>query len=174
MTTRLISTAAEPVTAAEVKSLIALDGTDHDARIALLIPALRQQAEQITGRSFAVNTWQTKLDEFPAEIRLLWPPIVSVTSITYVDDAGATQTLAATAYTVDTHSEPAWVLPAAGTDWPSTYDTANAVTVNYTAGEGATAPKEVKVWIAARIRADIDGCDVPDYLDGLLDRLKVY
>lgn len=174
MTTRLISTAAEPVTAAEVKSLIGLDGTDHDARIALLIPALRQQAEQITGRSFAVHTWQAKLDAFPAEIRLLWPPIVSVTSIAYVDAAGATQTLAPANYAVDTHSEPAWVLPANGTDWPSTYDTANAVTIDYTAGEGASAPKEIKCWIAARIRADIDGCDVPEYLDGLLDRLKVY
>lgn len=174
MTTRLISTGTEPVTAAEVKSLIALDGTDHDTRIALLIPALRQQAEQITGRSFAVCTWQAKLDAFPAEIRLLWPPIVSITSITYVDTAGTTQTLAPASYAADIHSEPGWVLPAAGTDWPDTYDTANAVTINYTAGEGASAPEEVKLWIAARIRADIDGCDVPDYLDGLLDRLKVY
>lgn len=174
MTTKLVSSSTEPVTAAEVKTLIGLDGTDHDARIALLIPALRQQAEQMTGRSFAVNTWQIKLDAFPAEIRLLWPPIVSVVSITYVDTAGATQTLDAGAYSVDSHSEPGWVLPAADTDWPSTLDTANAVTVNYTAGEGASAPKEVKLWIAARIRADIDGCDVPDYLDGVLDRLKVY
>lgn len=174
MTTRLISTGAEPVTAAEVKTLIGLDGTDHDTRIALLIPALRQQAEQITGRSFAVNTWQTRLDAFPAEIRLLWPPIVSVTSIAYIDDAGLAQTLPTSAYSADSHSEPAWVLPAADTDWPSTYDTANAVTIDYTAGEGASAPEEVKLWIAARIRADIDGCEVPDYLDGLLDRLKVY
>jgi len=174
MTTRLISTGTEPVTAAEVKTLIALDGTDHDARIALLIPALRQQAEQITGRSFAVNTWQAKLDDFPDEIRLLWPPLVSVTSITYVDINGETQTLDSADYSVDSHSEPAWVLPAAGTDWPSTYDSANAVTVNYTAGEGASTADEVKLWIAARIRAEIDGVETPAYLDGLLDRLKVY
>lgn len=172
MTTRLISTGIEPVTGDEVKTLAGLDGTDYDARIALLIPAMRQRAEQITGRSFAVNTWQLKLDAFPDEIRLLWPPLISVTSITYVDDAGAAQTLDAASYSVDSHSEPAWVLPA--TEWPSTYDTANAVTVNYTAGDGATAPKEVKFWIATMIRADIDGCDVPRHLDGLLDRLKVY
>lgn len=50
----------------------------------------------------------------------------------------------------------------------------NAVTVTYTTGYGAAAPKEVQAWIAARIRADIDGCAVPDYMDGLLDSLKVY
>lgn len=174
MTTRLISTGTEPVTASEIKTLIGLDGTDHDARIALLIPALRQRAEQITCRSLAAHTWQVKLDAFPSEIRLLWPPVVSVVSISYIDADGATQTMPSTDYAVDIHSEPAWVLPAAGMTWPGTYPTANAVTVNYTAGDGASAPEEVKLWIAARIRADIDGCDVPVYLDGLLDRLKVY
>ena len=174
MTTKLISSSTEPVTAAEVKTLIGIDGTDFDARIAILIPALRQQAEQITGRSFAVNTWQIKLDSFPDEIRLLWPPVVSVTSITYVDSAGATQTLDAANYSVDTHLEPGWILPAYGLDWPDTYDTANAVTVNYTTGLGDSVQKEVKLWIASRIRADIDGCAVPEYMDGLLDRLKVY
>lgn len=174
MTTRLISTGIEPVTADEVKTLIGIDGTDFDARIAMLIPAIRQQAEQHTGRSFAVNTWQVKLDAFPAEIRLLWPPVVSVSTITYVDTAGVTQTLDAADYAVDTHSEPGWVLPAYGLDWPDTYDTANAVTVNYTAGYGDSAPKEVKAWIAMRIRADVDGCELSDSVDGLLDRLKVY
>lgn len=174
MTTRLISTGTEPVTAAEVKTLTGIDGTDFDARIALLIPAIRQQAEQYTARSFAVNTWQIKLDAFPAEIRLLWPPVVSVSSITYVDTAGVTQTMDAANYSVDTHSEPGWILPAYGLDWPDTYDTANAVTVNYTAGEGASAPKEVKAWIATMIKAEVDGCDVPDYMLSLLDRLKVY
>lgn len=174
MTTKLVSAGTEPVTADEIKTLIPLDGTDHDTRIALLIPALRQQAEQYTGRSFAINTWQVKLDAFPAEIRLLWPPVVSVTSITYVDSDGATQTLDAANYSVDSHSEPGWVLPAYGLDWPATYDTANAVTVNYTAGYGASCPKEVKWWIAAHIKADIDGCELPEYIDGLLDRLKVY
>lgn len=178
MTIRRISTTTEPVTAAEVKTLLPLYGTDHDARIALLIPALRMEAEQLVQRSLAVNTWQLKLDAFPAnEIRLLWPPVVSVESITYIDTAGATQTLDAAAYFVDSHSEPGWVLPADGTDWPDTYDTANAVTVNYTAGEGASAPAAVKLWITARIRAEIDGGiddTAKELLNGMLDHLKVY
>jgi len=174
MTTRLVSSGTEPVTAAEVKTIAGIDGTDFDARIAFLIPAMRQQAEQITGRSLATNTWQIKLDSFPDEIRLLWPTVSSVSSITYYDSDGVLQTLDSANYSVDVSSEPAWILPAYGLDWPDTYDTSNAVTVNYTAGDGSAAPEEVKLWIAVRIKADIDGCEVPGYLDGLLDRLKVY
>lgn len=172
MTTRRITTTTEPVTASEVKTLLPLTGTDFDTRIALLIPSMRLLAEQITGRALAVSTWQLKLDEFPHnEIRLLWPPLVSVQSITYVDTAGATITLAGAAYYVDLHSEPGWVLPAANTDWPATHDSANAVTVSYTAGTAA--PEAVKLWIAAMIRADLDGADAGS-IDGLLDALKVY
>lgn len=170
MTTRWISTTTEPITAAEVKTLVPIDGTDHDARIALLIPALRQQAEQYTGRSLATNVYQLKLDVFPAEIQLLWPPIVSVQSVQYYDTSAVLQTI--TDYTLDKHSEPGWLLPAAS--WPETYDMANAVIVNYTAGYGASAPEEVKLWIAAMIGCEIDGRDVSPYLNGLLDRLKVF
>ena len=173
MTTRRISTTTEPVTTLDVKTMLPLTGTDFDTRIDLLIPALRLQAEQITNRSLALSTWQIKLDSFPDEIRLLWPPIVSITSITYVDTAGVTQTLASSAYVLDSHSEPGWVIPATDTEWPDTYDTANAVTVNYTAGYGSSAPEVVKLWIAAMIRADIDGAE-PGSIDGLLDSLKVY
>ena len=178
MTTRRITTTTEPVTAAEVKTLLPLTGTDFDTRIALLIPALRLEAEQLVQRSLAVSTWQIKLDAFPSsEIRLLWPPITSVESIAYVDSDGNSQTLDSGAYYVDTHSEPGWVLPAAGTDWPDTYDSANAVTVNYTAGYGDTAPAAVKLWIAARIRGEIDGGlddSAKATLAGMLDHLKVY
>ncbi len=174
MTTRRISTTTEPVTTADVKTMLPLAGTDFDTRIAMLISALRLQAEQNTQRSLALSTWQLKLDSFPTnEIRLLWPPIVSITSITYVDTAGATQTMDAADYVLDSHSEPGWVLPAADTVWPDTYDTANAVTVNYTAGYGDAAPDAVKLWIAAMIRADLDGAE-PGSIDGLLDSLKVY
>jgi hypothetical protein len=76
-------------------------------------------------------------------------------------------------YVLDSHSEPGWVLPAADTVWPDTYDTANAVNVNYTAGYGDEAPGAVKLWIAAMIRADLDGAE-PGSIDGLLDSLKVY
>ena len=170
MTIRWISTTTEPITTAEVKTLVPIDGTDHDTRIALLIPAMRQQAEQYTNRSLATNVYQLKLDEFPAAIQLLWPPIVSVQSVSYYDTSAVLQTI--TDYALDSHSEPGWILPAV--EWPETYDMANAVIVNYTAGYGAAVPEEVKLWIASMIGCEIDGREVSPYLNGLLDRLKVY
>lgn len=175
MTTRRITITTEPVTLAEAKSLIPIAEADHDARITTLISALRLEAEQITGRSLATSTWQTKLDKFPDEITLLWPVIVSVQSITYVDKNAVTQTLSPSAYVVDTHSEPGRILRATNTDWPETYDIPNAVTISYTAGYGASSPEALKLWMAARIRAEIDGdTSANNRLDGLLDHLKVY
>lgn len=175
MSTRRISTTTEPATVAEIKTLIPIAENDHDARIGTLISALRMEAEQITGRSLATSTWQIKLDAFPYEIRLLWPVIVSVQSIQYIDPNGLMQTLNPSAYVVDTHSEPGWILPATNNAWPSTYNAANVVTVNYTAGYGASSPEALKLWMAARIRAEIDGdTSANSRLDGLLDHLKVY
>ena len=172
MTTKRLTITAEPVTAAEIKTLMPLDGTDQDSRIAILIPALRQRAEQITGRALATGNFSLTLDSFPAgAIMLHSGPVTEIVSVAYTDTAGVAQTL--TGYQLDTTSLPARILPAVDTVWPDTQDIANAVTITYTAG-AATAPAEVKAWIAVYVRAEIDGCTVPGYMDGLLDSLKVY
>jgi uncharacterized phiE125 gp8 family phage protein len=177
MSIRRNSTTTEPVTLSEIKTLLPLSGTDFDSRITILIEALRMEAEQLTQRSLATSTWTLKLDAFPDAIKLLWPPLASVQSVKYVDTLGVTQTLDPTSYYLDTHSEPGWVLPANGTSWPDTMATANAVIVEYTAGYGASAPAAVKLWIATRIRADIDGpvdASIMEVLNDRLDHLKVY
>jgi hypothetical protein len=69
------------------------------------------------------------------EIFLPFPPLVSVDSIKYVDDATGTQTtLAASEYSVDAVSEPARITPAYGKSWPATRNQAGAVEVTFTAG----------------------------------------
>ena len=73
------------------------------------------------------------------------PPLQSVTSITYVDQGGATQTLASNAYQVDAKNEPGRILPAFNAYWPLTRNQINAVTVTYVAGwTSQTLPKKVK------------------------------
>lgn len=184
MTARLVSTTTEPVTLAEVKQHAAIYVSDHDTMIeGILIPAARRAAEQETGRSIASSIWDLYLDEFPAEIQLPYPPIIGVTEIVYTDADGASQTLSSSLYSLDSKSEPGWVLPAYGTDWPATYDVANAVRVRYTAGYGADCPGEVKLWILAQVRhfydhrgAVVTGTIVNPlpYLNGLLDKARVY
>src|SRR3990167_7420015 len=77
-------------------------------------------------------------------IELPLPPLRSVTSITYVDQDGTTQTLSSTLYTVDSSSEPARITPAYGEVWPSTRDQVNAVTVRFVAGYDPGSPADYR------------------------------
>ncbi len=80
--------------------------------------------------------WQTDLSSF----RLPWPPLQSVSSITWLDTAGNLSTVPSSTYLVDTISEPGRVALAYGQTWPSTSAQGNAispvagVTVTYVAG----------------------------------------
>lgn len=183
MTTRLISTATEPVSVAEAKTRLRIDDSDDDTDLTMMIAAARAMCEQQIDRSVASSTWELKIDAFPdGEIRLLWPPIASVTSVTYIDLDGVTQTLSSSLYALDSHSEPGWLLPAIDTEWPDTLDTANAVTVRYTAGYGVSCPESLKQWILLQVghwyrnreAATERQMMVTPFADGLLDRYRVY
>lgn len=124
---------------------------------ATLITALRDAAEAyldghagIMGRALLTQTWDLKLHYLPAVITLPLPPLQSVTSITYLDTEGASQTLAASVYqVVDNGNSPSQIVEAYNQDYPSTRDQAQAVTVRFVAGYGAAAdvPDPIKVAI---------------------------
>lgn len=132
--------ATEPVTTAELKSHLRVDSTDEDTLIASLGTAARQYVEEQTRRALVTQTWVLKLDEFPesdGEILLPRPPLVSVSSVTYVDTAGSTQTLSSSVYSVDTTDTPGRITLAYDQTWPTVRDQRNAITVTYVAGYGA-------------------------------------
>lgn len=147
---RTVDATVEPVTAAEAKAHMRILNADDDTYIEGLITAARQHAEHYTERAFVTQTWTLKLDRFPdyfGDIRLPKPLLISVSSITYVDLDGTTQTLSSALYEVDAQSQPARIRPAYGQSWPTTRDQFNAVTITYTAGYGAAAtavPKAIK------------------------------
>jgi uncharacterized phiE125 gp8 family phage protein len=187
MSARLITAPAlEPVTLAEAKLHLRVDGTDEDTLITPLIVAARQYAEHLTERALITQAWELVVDAFPsAEIRLPRPPLISITSVKYDDTAGVERTLSPTTYSPDVYSEPGWLLPAHGYDWPDTWDAANAVRVRYSAGYGAAAsavPEGIKSWILLRVgslyrqREElVDGRLItPSYIDRLLDPYRVY
>ena len=160
MSHRLITApTVEPLDAATLKLWCRIDGTDEDALLAsLFIPAARQACENATGRALLSQTWEVVLDAWPAgsAIELPRAPVLAITSVKYIDTAGVQQTLAGAAYALDNDSEPGWLLPAYGTDWPEALDTANAIRVRYTAGYGAAAtdvPQALRMWIALHAAA---------------------
>lgn len=145
----------EPLTAAEAREFCRIDDDSQDGTLDLCIKSARERIENDTSRSLVTQTLRMTLDAFPNScddryesnerdegsedaIIVPRPPLVSVSSITYVDTSGATQTLSTAAYTVDTYSEPGRIVPAYGYSWPSTRDVPNAVTITFVAGYTAT------------------------------------
>jgi len=129
----------EPVTTQEAKEHLRITHADEDLYIARLITAARQYAETFTQRSFINRTLELKLEYFPSVILLPNPPASSITSITYLDTAGASQTLATTVYLADYKQEPGSVRLDYGQSWPSVRAIHNPITILYVAGYGSTA-----------------------------------
>ena len=100
--TETVAPAEEPVTTAEAKLHLRVDHGDEDAYIDTLVATARQHIELVTRRAMVDTTFTLKMDAFPTEIRPPRSPLSSVSSITYVDTDGATQTLSASVYSVDT------------------------------------------------------------------------
>lgn len=168
--------------------------TTADPLLSMLITSARVAAETYLHRYLVTQTLDAYFDSFPrypnphyskygTKWEILLPPIQSVTSITYVDNDGVTQTLSASNYVVDTKTQPTRITPAYGLSWPSTRDQNNAVTIRFVAGYGAAAdvPQCIKNWILMRVaslwdnRAAFDPkamIELP-FVDGLLDSERV-
>lgn len=153
---KLTDATVEPVTLSEAKAHLRVTVSSEDALIAALITAARTTCEERLRRTLLQTDWQLTLDAFPCAIPLRMPRVISVTSVQYVDSAGAPQTLAGSEYQVDGESEPGWVVPAYGKSWPVTREQANAVSVVYRCGYGAEAtavPGPIKQWILLQLGA---------------------
>ena len=186
---KLITAAgSEPITLTQLKAQCRVDTTDDDAVLTLAIAAARAKAENYTGTAIISQTWEQTLDAFPeAEIELLKPPVTSITSLTYIDTAGATQTISAGNYALDAGTFPGWLLPAYGYEWPETREQANAVTLRYVTGyaDATAVPGDMRAWLlmtAAFIYAQrevmvLGGkvAEIPSrFCDSLLDPYRVF
>ncbi len=145
-TSQTVAPTEEPLDIEEAKLHLRVTADDENASVALYIKAAREAAEVFTGRQLVTATWEWKLDAFSAgALRPPFPNLVSVTSIQYVDTAGATQTFSSSKYAVDTHSEPGRIYLAHNETWPDTRSIENAVTVTFVAGYGAATAVPAKI-----------------------------
>ncbi len=178
---------AEPVSVDDVKLSARVDAETFDDQLALLlIPAIRAEAEHRLGRRLITQTVELVLDAFPAgEIDLRLPSVQSVTSIKYMDTAGAEQTVINTDYSLDTAASPGRVLLDTDATWPATADVPNAVRVRYVVGYGdddASVPANIRLWITAHVVQALDNpsglntaaLQPMPFLDRLLDAERFY
>lgn len=152
--------AEEPVSLAEVKAQCRIDGTAEDTHLAGLITKARRRCESFTGRSLITQTRRIELDCWPRDGVIFLPrgPVQSISSFTYVDTGGTTQTLTeGTHYEKQITDESARLIPAYGTVWPAVRQTLGPIKVTYVCGYGD------------------EGSDVePDLRHGILSLIESY
>lgn len=180
MSAKLVTdVATEVISAAEAKAWLKITDTSEDSVIDMLIAGVRAACQKKTKFAIGSQVWQMALDAFPEQIQLEHAPLISITSIQYYDSAGALQTLASDQYALDDFRDPAWIVPAVDVSWPDTYNTVNAVRVNYTVGyTAANIPRQLKLWMLSNIGhfhanreifSSAGLLDARTIVDGLLD-----
>lgn len=126
-----------PVTVAEFILHARIDTDADDTLIQAYLEAATRWAEMYNGRKFLTQDCVDYLDDWPAVIRPRYAPLAAVTSIQYIDTAGATQTWSSDEYDVHTASEPGTIQPAYGYSYPSLRGDPNGIIITYQAGLGS-------------------------------------
>jgi len=135
--------------------------TERDAYILGLIAAAERQVQdqECGGLQLLTGTYIYKMDAFPSCPFITVPraPLISVTSVTYIDESGVEQTFGGSPvdqYVVDEKSphlpEFGEIHLAYGESWPVARAEHNAVRVRFTCGFSATAfsvPADIKAWM---------------------------
>ena len=141
MALRLVTAPAlEPLDLdADAKPHLRVDFNDDNAHILGLITAVRDHVE-VTELSSALlsQTWELVLDDWPTSpLTFPKPPLQSVTSITYTDIDGNSDTVDSSAYLVDADSWPGRLVLRNGQSWPSvTLREIGGVVIRFVAGYG--------------------------------------
>ncbi len=143
--------AGYPVTLAEAKDHLHVDGSDSDARIEFLIAAATEKLDGWNGelgRCLITQIWRVDFDRFPHGRRLSLPfgPVQSVT-VEYSDTDNAVQALAAANYhLLEDALGPFLSLADTESAWPMTYCRRDAVRITVVAGYGAadSVPEPIK------------------------------
>ena len=111
--------------------------TYHDDEFRGLIQAAREQWEADTGLVCLSSTWAVKLDEWWESddgLQLPIRPVSAVSSVTYLDVSGSSQTWASSNYSLDLYRTSPTIWYAYNVTTPSLYTVPSAVTVTFTAG----------------------------------------
>lgn len=146
--------------------------TEENAVLTLLLGAMTDYAENLTGRAFARRTLRLSLSGWPwletrgyygHGIALPQAPLLELSSVQYRDLDGELQTLGTELYAVYEDAEPALIVPAWQEVWPAVRPVLDGVQVTYVAGYAALGspedtaayqagqPAALKTWIQARV-----------------------
>lgn len=194
--------ASEPVTLAEAKLWLKIDGDDDDDLLTGLIAAAREAAESFTGRAFITQAVTLTLDlscsgwandlpagvydlpvsalygALPRTIELARPPVSAITSVTTTDTSNTSSAFSSANYTLDAAGKR--LLLNDGALWPTNLRSTSAVSVLTANGYGASSsavPQPIRHAILMHVAGMYESrlvCDLPAACRALLQPYKVY
>ncbi|WP_237155546.1 head-tail connector protein [Oryzibacter oryziterrae] len=140
MATRLLSApVVEPITLAELKAHLNLDGSGEDEVLTTLVVVARATIERLTGKLLLTQSWRITLDRLPpgGMLRLPLGPVQTVSAVRVYDAYGTATTWPGSSYTLDLVGEPARLL--FNDSLPNPGKRLNGIEIDVVAGFGATA-----------------------------------
>jgi uncharacterized phiE125 gp8 family phage protein len=173
---RTAAPSTTPVSDTEAKAHLRVSHTAENALITIYIDAATARLDGwtgILGRCMVTQTWRQDYGGFCEDMRLPFPDVSAISSVTYFDEANASQTLASSNYELVNRRDGARLLLAEGGSYPSTYDRADAVKVTFVAGFGnaAAVPAALKAAMLLHIGVMFEGRsegDLPPAYDALV------
>lgn len=127
--------AVEPLTLAEVKAHLRLDGADEDALLASLIRTAREHLERETGLCLISQAWRLYLDRWPKDVivRILKFPVQSIEAVTVYEADGTAVDLPLQDHLLDGEGRPArlWLRKP-----PEPGQAVNGIEIDFSAGYG--------------------------------------
>jgi uncharacterized phiE125 gp8 family phage protein len=168
-----VQPAAEPVSLVEAKAQCRVDGTDSDTELNIYILAARVFVEEYTGTKLVSQTVLMQGAQFCDLYDLPAAPVISVTSVKYLDTDGAEQTLSTDVYElVNTGLEPQ-IRRKINQVWPSIRCASDAVRVTAVVGY-STVPEAIRAAILLIISSWFDNRNVGPVPDGAYSLLSNY
>ena len=133
--------AVEPVSLAEAKAHLRIDGAAEDALVGSLIVTSRLHVETATSLALITQSWSYVFDTWPraASVKLPVRPVQSISAVRLHDENAVATTLAPETYMLDGGGTPARLIRYGAPVWPRPGRRANGIEIAFTAGFGDAA-----------------------------------
>jgi uncharacterized phiE125 gp8 family phage protein len=137
---RVTAPAALPISVAEAKAQMRVEGNDDDTIIERLVNAAVAfvDVQGVLGRAMITQTWGEWLAPNPSTVLLSLGPVQSVSAIKYYDIDGALQTATLADFNVFGTPNRITITPKTSKAWPITQTRDDAIKIEYVVGYGST------------------------------------
>jgi len=129
----------EPVSLAQAKAHLRVDGEAEDALIQSLIVTSRLHIEAALGLALITQTWSFFLDRWPKAGRLVLPirPVVAITHVRVWSEEGTSESIDPTHFLLDGYGLPPRLVALASVAQLDHKRVANGIEIGFTGGFGA-------------------------------------